>query len=60
VKAGVEFEFRAGIEAFDLGVKSKVKIKQEREVKLTFELPAGHDYEALSVAGVSGVWWKVG
>jgi hypothetical protein len=59
VKGGVEFEFGAGIEAFDLAAKNKIKIKQERELKLTYNLPAGHDYEALTVDGLSGVWWRV-
>lgn len=59
IKGGVEFEFGTGIQAFDLAAKSKFKIRQDRELKLTYNLPAGHDYEALTVVGLSGVWWRV-
>jgi hypothetical protein len=58
-QSGAEFDCGVSIEAFNLAVKSKIRIKQKRELKLTYDLPAGHDYEALSVNGQSGIWWCV-
>lgn len=58
-KAGVQFDVDIGIDLFKLTVKSRIKIRQDHEIRLTFDLPAGHDYELLTVENRSGVWWRI-
>ena len=58
-KNGTEFEIGSGIEAFALAAKSNIKISQKRDLSLTYDLPSGHDYEAIRANGQSGVWWRI-
>jgi hypothetical protein len=52
-----DFEYSAGIKAFDMGATAKTRIKRQNAVSLTFKLPAGRDYVLKCDKNGSGIWW---
>ena len=57
-RESTEFEVRLGIPQIGISAAAKASVRPQHTVKLTFELPGGHEYELLRLANAPGIVCK--